>query len=365
MQNTHPYAKAGVMIREALTAQSRQALMGVTPGQGLEFLRRVSPGGETSGTWVGGVSAPQWVRLVRSGNTFIGYSSSDGTSWQRSGVRRSREQRPIGLATRAMITPSGPNRRLTTSASRVALADSNSNANSDTYSTSGGSISFVSKGLVKSGATSGSAHGVSNFGYPTSLELGPTVLYAVVGRHFIFSLDQSKLSQPTQIAVTGTQVLKEINSKPTRTCNIGGNPNNCQYVTGQPAQGGRQVTGLVVRQGSTSGQIELYVSHSDPRIGENNSSTALSIDTYSGAVTRLILGPNTSTPDPNDYSVVSNQDLVVGLPRSRENHSVNGMDFGPDGWLYISSPGHTNYGQPSTFFSNLPEYYLSAAVLRL
>jgi uncharacterized repeat protein (TIGR01451 family) len=187
----------------------------------------------------------------------------------------------------------------------------------------------------------------------------------VWGDIFILTLDQSKLSQPTQVAVTSTQILKEINSKPTRTCNIGGNPNNCQYVAGQPAQGGRQVTGLVVRQGSTSGQIELFVSHSDPRYGYDNNDDALAIDTYSGSVTRLILGPNISTPDPNDYSVVSNQDLVVGLPRSRENHSVNGMDFGPDGWLYISSPGHTNYGQPSTFFSYLPEYYLSAAVLRL
>jgi hypothetical protein len=41
------------------------------------------------------------------------------------------------------------------------------------------------------------------------------------------------------------------------------------------------------------------------------------------------------------------------------------MDFGPDGWLYITVGGNTNAGAPSTFFANLPEYYLAAAVVRL
>jgi hypothetical protein len=55
----------------------------------------------------------------------------------------------------------------------------------------------------------------------------------------------------------------------------------------------------------------------------------------------------------------------VGLPRSREVHAVNGMSVGPDGWLYLAVGGHTNAGQVSTFFASLPEYYLSASVVRL
>ena len=104
----------------------------------------------------------------------------------------------------------------------------------------------------------------------------------------------------------------------------------------------------------------LYVTHSDPRIGENDNDVALSIDTWSGTITRLTLQGSGA-----DYTVASEQDLVIGLPRSRENHGINGIDFGPGNWMYFTVGGNTNFGQPSSFFSSLPEYYLSAAFLRL
>jgi fibronectin type 3 domain-containing protein len=81
LQNTHNAAKAGVMIRESLNANSRQAMTNLTAVNGLEFLRRTKTGGSTSGVAVSGVSAPSWVRLVRSGNTFTSYRSSDGVNW--------------------------------------------------------------------------------------------------------------------------------------------------------------------------------------------------------------------------------------------------------------------------------------------
>ena len=34
---------------------------------------------------VASASAPYWVRLVRSGNTFTGYSSADGVTWTQVG----------------------------------------------------------------------------------------------------------------------------------------------------------------------------------------------------------------------------------------------------------------------------------------
>jgi len=80
--NTHPWAKAGVMIRETLDPSSRNALMLVTPEMGTSFQLRASTGGSTSYTdLLDGVAAPYWVRLVRSGNTFSGYKSSDGSNW--------------------------------------------------------------------------------------------------------------------------------------------------------------------------------------------------------------------------------------------------------------------------------------------
>jgi len=81
LQNTDPWAKAGVMIREALTPGARHAMVIVTPGNGTGFERRVTAGGLTTHTSGPVVTAPYWVRLVRQGTTFSGYASANGTTW--------------------------------------------------------------------------------------------------------------------------------------------------------------------------------------------------------------------------------------------------------------------------------------------
>jgi hypothetical protein len=81
IQNTDPWAKGGVMIRETLAANARNASMLLTSGHGLTFQRRTVTGGATDttdGRWIG---TPYWVRITRTGNTFFGYSSPDGTTW--------------------------------------------------------------------------------------------------------------------------------------------------------------------------------------------------------------------------------------------------------------------------------------------
>ncbi len=81
LENTSAWAKAGVMIRETLTASSRHAFAAVTPRNGLAFVRRVTTGGATAITYRGTETAPYWVRLVRSGSTFSAYQSATGTGW--------------------------------------------------------------------------------------------------------------------------------------------------------------------------------------------------------------------------------------------------------------------------------------------
>jgi hypothetical protein len=82
--NTDQWAKAGVMIRETLAANSRHAYMAVTPGNGAAMQGRGD-----NGTLInqndGSTKAPYWVRLVRSGNTFTGYKSADGINWVQQG----------------------------------------------------------------------------------------------------------------------------------------------------------------------------------------------------------------------------------------------------------------------------------------
>jgi hypothetical protein len=81
VQSTDPWAKAGVMIRETLNANSRHASTFVTPGNGVAFQYRASTGGSSGNINTTGLSAPYWVKVVRSGNTFTSYRSANGTTW--------------------------------------------------------------------------------------------------------------------------------------------------------------------------------------------------------------------------------------------------------------------------------------------
>jgi regulation of enolase protein 1 (concanavalin A-like superfamily) len=81
VQNVSVWTKAGVMMRESLAADSKQAAMFVSSGKGLAFQRRTATGGISTHTAGASQTAPYWVRLTRSGSTFSAYSSPDGTAW--------------------------------------------------------------------------------------------------------------------------------------------------------------------------------------------------------------------------------------------------------------------------------------------
>ena len=75
------WVKAGVMIRERLTADSPHALMLASPGKGLALQRRVATGGLSASTSGGAGTAPVWVKLERRGNVISAYRSDDGAVW--------------------------------------------------------------------------------------------------------------------------------------------------------------------------------------------------------------------------------------------------------------------------------------------
>lgn len=81
VQNTHTYAKAGVMFRESLVPESKQATMLVKPDFQASFQRRTETWGTTVQTPWQTVSGPYWLKLTRSGSTFTAYTSSDGVNW--------------------------------------------------------------------------------------------------------------------------------------------------------------------------------------------------------------------------------------------------------------------------------------------
>jgi beta-galactosidase len=80
VEDTDSNAKAAVMIRETLDADSTHALVDVEPSAGIEFLYRTNTGGYTSAATTSG-TPPNWVRLTLTNSIFNGYCSSDGINW--------------------------------------------------------------------------------------------------------------------------------------------------------------------------------------------------------------------------------------------------------------------------------------------
>ena len=81
LQNTHRWAKAGVMVRETLTGGSANAYMAGSAASGWTFQRRSTAGAESVATPGPTGTAPGWVKLVRTGSTLAGYQSADGVNW--------------------------------------------------------------------------------------------------------------------------------------------------------------------------------------------------------------------------------------------------------------------------------------------
>ncbi|HKP96179.1 MAG TPA: hypothetical protein VJ385_10510 [Fibrobacteria bacterium] len=101
VQNTNAWAKAGIMIRESLTAGSRHASVFVTPGNGVAFQSRAATGQASTSGGTAGLVAPQWIKLARSGNRFSAFRSPDGVAWTPVGPARTLDMEPVvwvGLA---------------------------------------------------------------------------------------------------------------------------------------------------------------------------------------------------------------------------------------------------------------------------
>ena len=88
--NTNTNAKAGVMIRNSLDAGSAHASTLITASNGVNLDYRTSLNNSSSETKVAGVSAPNWVQIVRSGSSFSAYYSSTGAagSWTQIGTTK-------------------------------------------------------------------------------------------------------------------------------------------------------------------------------------------------------------------------------------------------------------------------------------
>jgi len=80
-EDSHEWAKAGVMVKERLEVGAPYAALMVTPDHGV----RLQWGFEHDIAGSEDGAAPRWLRLTRSGDVVTGYESSDATSWEEVG----------------------------------------------------------------------------------------------------------------------------------------------------------------------------------------------------------------------------------------------------------------------------------------
>ena len=179
---------------------------------------------------------------------------------------------------------------------------------------------------------------------PTSLQFGPDGrLYVadMLGLIKIYDVERRAANNYEVSASETITLVRDI-------------PNHDDDGRRAPNVTNRLVTGLLVT--GTAQEPVIYVGSSDPRIGGGHTHTDTDLDTNSSIISRLT----------RQGQAWKKQDLVRGLPRSEENHHVNGMvlDEGTNR-LYVSAGGNTNLGAPSNNFAGLPEFALSAAILEI
>ena len=80
MENTHPYAKAGIEIGEPSPSAPR-VLLDVKPDGGIELMARTAAGEPMAFLAGASASFPVWLRITRVGDNFQGQFSSDGQTW--------------------------------------------------------------------------------------------------------------------------------------------------------------------------------------------------------------------------------------------------------------------------------------------
>jgi glucose/arabinose dehydrogenase len=116
----------------------------------------------------------------------------------------------------------------------------------------------------------------------------------------------------------------------------------------------RTISGIRFDPASTASNLTLWVSNG--QFGCDLGATGTACNDFTGMVSKL---SGTSAAN------LVRTDVVTGLPRSVGNHMNNGIDFGPDGAMYLGQGANSGYGAPDAIWGNRSEDPLSAAILRI
>ncbi|WMJ73315.1 T9SS type A sorting domain-containing protein [Cytophagaceae bacterium ABcell3] len=190
---------------------------------------------------------------------------------------------------------------------------------------------------------SGELEGDLEIDNPTSLQFGPDGKLYVARQDGYIKVYTIEKSGQGEFNVTNIETINVVRNIPNHDDD--GEPN--------PSVTARQVTGILLT-GTAENPI-MYVGSSDPRMGAGDLGD-VHLCTNSGVISKLY----------KEGGEWKKLDLVRGLPRSEENHSVNGMQLDEtNNQLLVTVGGFTNSGGIARLFAYSNEYALSACIISL
>ncbi|ACL76771.1 dockerin type I domain-containing protein [Ruminiclostridium cellulolyticum] len=83
--STDALAKAGLMIRESLDTDSKNAFIALSKSNQIQYQYRAMTGGATASDASISGNAPVYLKLTRVGDSFEAFMSTDGTNWTKTG----------------------------------------------------------------------------------------------------------------------------------------------------------------------------------------------------------------------------------------------------------------------------------------
>ncbi|WP_442485363.1 malectin domain-containing carbohydrate-binding protein [Aeoliella sp. SH292] len=209
------------------------------------------------------------------------------------------------------------------------------------------SISLAGEGVdeVPISFSKSTLAGVSGLARPTSMQFGPDGRLYISQQNGQIRVYDIVKNGPNDYSVSQSETIDLVQTI----------LNHDDDGTPRPDITTRLVTGILVV--GTAENPVIYVGSSDPRIGGGNDGTDTNLDTNSSVLSRITW----------NGTAWEKLDLVRGLPRSDEQHAINGMVLDPNDptILYVTVGGNTNMGAPSNNFAFLPEYAYSAAILKV